>query len=178
MWVFEFLLCLTLAPQDFTKVKNVELLDRTLCKDLSWLHGVTKMARTANQSVGLLVEILVTRSPTKEQLYRPNHSVIEIGSGQWSHLSWNEASGPPAEQSWYDCYDHSLQVGLCIIERLQDICQLLSEHLLLNHWFRSTVSSGKSHSDGSCVLGRIHCDLSSNILKKAYHIVTDNFINL
>ena len=35
-----------------------------------------------------------------------------------------------------------------------------------------------SHSDGSCVLGRIHSDVSSNILKKVYHIVTDNFVNL
>ena len=39
-------------------------------------------------------------------------------------------------------------------------------------------SSGVSHSDGSCVLGRIHSDVSSNIPKKVYHIVTDNFVNL
>ena len=41
-----------------------------------------------------------------------------------------------------------------------------------------TISSGVSHSDGSCVLGRIHSDVSSNIPKKVYHIVTDNFVNL
>ena len=35
-------------------------------------------------------------------------------------------------------------------------------------------SSGVSHNDGSCVLGRIHSDVSSNIPKK----VTDNFVNL
>ena len=39
-------------------------------------------------------------------------------------------------------------------------------------------SSGVSHSDGSCVLGNIHSDVSSNIPKKVYHIVTDNFVNL
>ena len=39
-------------------------------------------------------------------------------------------------------------------------------------------SSGVSHSDGSCVLGRIHSDVSSKIPKKVYHIVTDNFVNL
>ena len=38
-------------------------------------------------------------------------------------------------------------------------------------------SSDVSHSDGSCVLGRIHSDVSSNI-PKVYHIVTDNFVNL
>ena len=41
-----------------------------------------------------------------------------------------------------------------------------------------SISSGVSHSDGSCVLGRIHSDVSSNIPKKVYHIVTDNFVNL
>ena len=46
--------------------------------------------------------------------------------------------------------------------------------------FLTTVinSSGVSHSDGSCVLGRIHSDVSSNIPKKVYHIVTNNFVNL
>ena len=39
-------------------------------------------------------------------------------------------------------------------------------------------SSGVSHSDGSCVLGRIHSDVSSNIPEKVYHIVTDNFVDL
>ena len=43
---------------------------------------------------------------------------------------------------------------------------------------RPSNSSGVSHSDGSCVLGRIHSDVSSNIPKKVYHIVTDNFVNL
>ena len=41
-----------------------------------------------------------------------------------------------------------------------------------------SISSGLSHSNGSCVLGRIHSDVSSNIPKKVYHIVTDNFVNL
>ena len=41
-----------------------------------------------------------------------------------------------------------------------------------------TNPSGVSHSDGSCVLGRIHSDVSSNIPKKVYYIVTDNFVNL
>ena len=47
-------------------------------------------------------------------------------------------------------------------------------------WSKYVVfnSSGVSHSDGSCVLGRIHSDVSSNIPKKVYHIVTDNFVNL
>ena len=44
--------------------------------------------------------------------------------------------------------------------------------------FEMHISSGVSHSDGSCVLGRIHSDVSSNIPKKVYHIVTDNFVNL
>ena len=41
-----------------------------------------------------------------------------------------------------------------------------------------SISSGVSHSEGSCVLGRIHSDVSSNLPKKVYHIVTDNFVNL
>ena len=48
----------------------------------------------------------------------------------------------------------------------------------LVQWTLHTISSGVSHSDGSCVLGRIHSDVSSNIPKKVYHIVTDNFVNL
>ena len=40
------------------------------------------------------------------------------------------------------------------------------------------ISSGVSHNEGSCVLGRIHSDVSSNIPKKVYHIATDNFVNL
>ena len=44
--------------------------------------------------------------------------------------------------------------------------------------FKFNNSSGVSHSDGSCVLGRIHSDVSSNIPRKVYHIVTDNFVNL
>ena len=40
------------------------------------------------------------------------------------------------------------------------------------------ISSGVSHNDGSCVLGRIHSDVSSIIPIKVYHIVTDNFVNL
>ena len=41
------------------------------------------------------------------------------------------------------------------------------------------IPSG-SQSDGSCVFGRIHSDVSPNIYqkKKVYHIVTDNFVNL
>ena len=49
------------------------------------------------------------------------------------------------------------------------------------HWLALLChynSSGVSHSDGSSVLGRIHSDVSSNIPKKVYHIVTDNFVNL
>ena len=34
------------------------------------------------------------------------------------------------------------------------------------------------HSDGSCVSGRIHSDVSSNITRKVCHIVSDNFVNL
>ena len=40
------------------------------------------------------------------------------------------------------------------------------------------ILSGVSHSDRSCVSGRIHSDLSLNILKKVYRIVMDNFVNL
>ena len=37
-------------------------------------------------------------------------------------------------------------------------------------------SSGVSHSDGSCVLDKIHSDVSLNIQKKkVFHTVTDNF---
>ena len=50
--------------------------------------------------------------------------------------------------------------------------------LLFKSKYIKTISSGVSHSDGSCVLGRIHSDVSSNIPKKVYHIVTDNFVNL
>ena len=53
----------------------------------------------------------------------------------------------------------------------------VSVYLTLHSLFYSN-SSGVSHSDGSCVLGRIHSDVSSNIPKKLYHIVTDNFVNL
>ena len=45
-------------------------------------------------------------------------------------------------------------------------------------WGWRYISSGVSHSDGSCVLGRIHSDVSSYIPKKVYHIVMDNFVNL
>ena len=38
--------------------------------------------------------------------------------------------------------------------------------------------SGVSHCDESCVLGRIHSNVSSNTPKKVYLIVTDNFVNL
>ena len=51
---------------------------------------------------------------------------------------------------------------------------IISYHIITYH----IISSGVSHSDGSCVLGRIHSDVSSNIPKKVYHIVTDNFVNL
>ena len=51
-------------------------------------------------------------------------------------------------------------------------------HNMLNLYDIVNKSSGVSHSDGSCVLGRIHSDVSSNIPKKVYHIVTDNFVNL
>ena len=50
--------------------------------------------------------------------------------------------------------------------------------LLASNISRLYNSSGVSHSDGSCVLGRIHSDVSSNIPKKVYHILTDNFVNL
>ena len=54
------------------------------------------------------------------------------------------------------------------------VCMERGESLL----YYGTNSSGVSHSDGSCVLGRIHSDVSSNIPKKVYHLVTDNFVNL
>ena len=34
------------------------------------------------------------------------------------------------------------------------------------------ISSGISHSDVSCILGRIHSDTSWNLRKKVYHTVT------
>ena len=40
------------------------------------------------------------------------------------------------------------------------------------------VLLGVSHSDVSCVLDRIHSDVSSNIQKNVYHIVKDNFVTL
>ena len=49
---------------------------------------------------------------------------------------------------------------------------------IMTRYYTWNISSGVSHSDGSCVLGRIHSDVSSNIPKKVYHIVTDNFVNL
>ena len=39
-------------------------------------------------------------------------------------------------------------------------------------------SSGASHRDASCISCRIHSDVSWNLPKKVYHIVTDNFVNL
>ena len=45
-------------------------------------------------------------------------------------------------------------------------------------YFINHYKNTYSHSDGSCVFGRIHSDVSSNIPKKVYHIVTDNFVNL
>ena len=57
---------------------------------------------------------------------------------------------------------------------------LLSADTLLDFKLAVTqqhISPGVSH-DGSCFLGRIHSDVSSNIPKKVYHIVTDNFVNL
>ena len=61
------------------------------------------------------------------------------------------------------------------------VCFLLFVFISLAHIFSLTVNArivGVSHSDGSCVLGRIQSDVSSNIPKKVYHIVTDNFVNL
>ena len=37
------------------------------------------------------------------------------------------------------------------------------------------ISSGVLHSDVSCISGRIYCDIPSNLPKKVYHIVPDNF---
>ena len=56
--------------------------------------------------------------------------------------------------------------------------QTLVVLLNLSYRINYNISSGVSNSDGSCVLGRIHSDVSSNIPKKVYHIVTDNFVNL
>ena len=53
---------------------------------------------------------------------------------------------------------------------------IMMQMMIITHLLNN--SSGVSHSDGSCVLGRIHSDVSSNIPKKVYHIVTDNFVNL
>ena len=60
------------------------------------------------------------------------------------------------------------------------ICPKIRKTVSLNKFKKAwrTNSSGVSHSDGSCVLGRIHSDVSSNIPKKVYHIVTANFVNL
>ena len=64
--------------------------------------------------------------------------------------------------------------------RIVGLCRYKTDKLAVyikpNNWLY--ISSGVSHSDGSCVLGRIHSDVSSNIPKKVYHIVTDNFVNL
>ena len=40
------------------------------------------------------------------------------------------------------------------------------------------ISSGASHRDVSCISCKIHNDVSWNLPKKVYHIVTDNFVNL
>ena len=42
----------------------------------------------------------------------------------------------------------------------------------------SSNTCNRAHSDGSCVSCRIPSDVSWNIQKKVYHIVTDNFVNL
>ena len=55
---------------------------------------------------------------------------------------------------------------------------LISVHFLMNPNVAITVSSGASHRDASCISCRIHSDVSWNLLKKVYHIVTDNFVNL
>ena len=65
------------------------------------------------------------------------------------------------------------------IQILKISCCYQKSHYHPNtHHLMHFKSSGVSHSDGSCVLGRIHSDVSSNIPKKVYHIVTDNFVNL
>ena len=68
---------------------------------------------------------------------------------------------------------------MCFKLHLWDIVQFnIMSSLAFCFYFYLFISSGVSHSDGSCVLGRIHSDVSSNIPKKVYHIVTDNFVNL
>ena len=54
----------------------------------------------------------------------------------------------------------------------------INHHLFIILYIYYIISSGVSHSDGSCVLHRIHSDVSSNIPKKVYHILMDNFVNL
>ena len=58
------------------------------------------------------------------------------------------------------------------------LCMCFVDVSTLPDSLTSYISSGVSHSDGSCVLGRIHSDVSLNIPKKVYHIVMDNFVNL
>ena len=58
------------------------------------------------------------------------------------------------------------------------INEIFLSSFIIHDIYSYTVSSGVSHSDGSCVLARIHSDVSSNIPKKVHHIVTDNFVNL
>ena len=93
-----------------------------------------------------------------------------------------------SDTRWF--YSKKCKIGkgnLYLIEnRLSwnEMCCASDNHNYMCHTFAkeflnsSFNSSGVSHSDGSCVLGRIHSDVSSNIPKKVYHIVTDNFVNL
>ena len=96
-----------------------------------------------------------------------------------------KTKGPdfPFLNSWYS---HREQLFYCLHIFTARIFQTFSNilqfgnltkilRLMQDNYFKS---SGVSHSDGSCVLGRIHSDVSSNIPKKVYHIVTDNFVNL
>ena len=56
------------------------------------------------------------------------------------------------------------------------MCQKVNESSMVE--VNKLNSSGASHSDRLCVSGRIHSEVLSSTLKKMYHIVINNFVNL
>ena len=88
-------------------------------------------------------------------------------------LSVDTCTGSHINQS--DFYSSKI---IDLLFRVNKLCHFTTDHGMPQCSLQKYISSGVSHSDGSCVLGRVHSDVSSNIPKKVYHIVTDNFVNL
>ena len=149
-----------------TEAENVELLGLTLCKDLSWQHDVTKMAKTAAQRIGLLRRAAPYLVPTQRAIvYKAMvRSKMEYASSAWFGATPTSLSRLDAVQRRAiriidlpekDLISHQIQplgtrraVGAITLfhrmfynEAPELLCQLLPEHLQLDPRLRRSVRS-------------------------------------